>query len=73
MQCGGLGVALAQTVRHTGKQTGNIMKSLYEIKNAKGIHLCYQVAETAAEAVHAAKVYYGHKSAAFADFVLVND
>ena len=49
------------------------MKSLYEIKNAKGIHLCYQVAETAAEAVHAAKVYYGHKSAAFADFVRVND
>lgn len=49
------------------------MKNLYEIKNAKGIHLCYQVAETAAEALHAAKVYYGYKSAAFADFVRVND
>ena len=49
------------------------MKNLYEIKNAKGIHLCYQVAETADDALQAAKVYYGHKSAAFADFVRVND
>ena len=48
------------------------MKNLYNIKNAKGIHMCYQVASTAEEALHAAKVYYGHKSAAFADFVRVN-
>ena len=48
------------------------MKSLYEIKNAKGIHLCYQVAKTEAEAVEAARVYYGHKGAKTACFIRVN-
>jgi hypothetical protein len=45
------------------------MKNLYRIKSYKGAHLCYQVASTPEEAVHAAKVYYGHKSAAIAEFV----
>ena len=49
------------------------MKNLYNIKNAKGIHLCYQVASTPEEALETAKSYYGHKSAAFADFIRVND
>lgn len=49
------------------------MKNLYEIKNAKGQHLCFQVATSPEEALEAARVYYGHKSAAFADFVRVND
>jgi hypothetical protein len=48
------------------------MKNLYEIKNAKGIHLCYQVAKTEAEAVETARVYYGHKGAKTACFIRVN-
>lgn len=38
------------------------MKNLYEIKNHKGAHVCYQVAKTPKEAVEFA-VMYGHRSA----------
>lgn len=45
------------------------MKNLYEIMNWKGIHLCYQVAESEKDAVRIAKVYYGHRSAHKARFI----
>lgn len=45
------------------------MKKVYAITNQKGIHLCYQVAESEQEAVHIAKVCYGHLSAYKARFV----
>ncbi len=47
------------------------MKNLYEIKNVKGIHLCYQVATSEAEAVDFAKMY-GFKAAFSAEFVRKN-
>jgi hypothetical protein len=49
------------------------MKNLYQITDRNGIHLCYQVAKTEAEAVEAARVYYGHKGAKTAKFIRVND
>ena len=49
------------------------MKNLYQITDNSGTHLCYQVAKTEAEAVEAARVYYGFKSAKKAVFVRVND
>lgn len=49
------------------------MKNLYEISNRYGVHLCYQVAKTEAEAVEAARVYHNFKSARYARFVRVDD
>lgn len=45
------------------------MKNLYAITNRKGIHLCYQVAESEKDAVHIAKVYYCHRAAYKARFI----
>lgn len=44
------------------------MKNLYEITDRNGIHLCYQVAKSEADAVDTARVY-GHRKAAKAVFV----
>lgn len=45
------------------------MKNLYAITSRKGIHLCYQVAESEQDAVHIAKIYYGHRAAYKARFI----
>lgn len=47
------------------------MKNLYSIKSINGKHLCYQVAESAKDAVAFAKMY-GFISACFAEFVREN-
>lgn len=44
------------------------MKNLYEIKNKKGGHVCYQAAKNKKQAVDFARMY-GHKGAAKAAFV----
>jgi hypothetical protein len=46
------------------------MKKLYEITNTKGLHLCYQVAESPQEAVRIAKLY--NASAVFANYIRDN-
>lgn len=47
------------------------MKKLYSIKSINGQHLCYQVADSAKEAVSFAKMY-GFISAVSAKFVREN-
>lgn len=44
------------------------MKNIYEILNADGVHLCYQVAASGTAAVDFARMY-GHRRAAKAVFV----
>lgn len=44
------------------------MKNLYNIKNSKGVHLCFQVANSEKEAVAIAKMY-GKSTAKSAEFV----
>lgn len=57
-------------IHQDNKQTGSgKMKNLYEIKNHKGIHLCYQVAKNEKDAVETARIYYGYKSAKVAVFI----
>lgn len=48
------------------------MKNLYKITNKAGVTLCFQVAKSEKEAVAAAKTYYGHRTAAKAEFVREN-
>lgn len=48
------------------------MKNLYKVTNKAGKTLCFQVAKTEQEAVSAARNYYGHRTAARAEFVREN-
>jgi len=48
------------------------MKSLYRIKNAFGVLLCYQVADNGEEAVRLAKDFYGFRTARHAEFIRYN-
>ena len=49
------------------------MKNIYRITNKNGVHLCYQVAASEEDAVYAARNFYGHRGAKFAEFVREND
>lgn len=53
----------------TNLYKNQVAKNLYEIKNHKGAHLCYQVAENEKDAVETARIYYGYKSAKVAVFI----
>lgn len=44
------------------------MKKVYEILNAEGIHLCYQVATTESQALNFARIY-GYPAAMVATFI----